>query len=301
MDFFADLRREIVKVLPHDAANPAIVSALNKMSDFELLTRFFNWLDRHVHAHPRIVELSPDCTSALADHQPDIGLLIDKIRRGGDLTPHLSKDVMVGYTTRAKNKPSKDLDLLLNDWGIHHLHLSQTIKSDGFVKRGGPLLFAIFTREVAYLLDVMPHGQWENQRLVEIAARNWPNRGLFIQLALVDGISSTITQADRKTLRHCGVLALVEVDGKVYASRTFGISSAGTSSQASRRARDILHWIKALTEKMNQEPDCLRPIIETAATYPSQPDFSVAFWNGSADFGFVVREARTGVAMPIPA
>lgn len=41
--------------LPHDLSDPSVVNALNGMRDFELLTTFFNWLDRYIHPHARAV------------------------------------------------------------------------------------------------------------------------------------------------------------------------------------------------------------------------------------------------------
>jgi hypothetical protein len=44
---------------------------------------------------------------------------------------------------------------MLNDWGIHHLHLGTKIsKNTGFVERTGPLLFVKFEKNVAYFIGV---------------------------------------------------------------------------------------------------------------------------------------------------
>lgn len=51
----------------------------------------------------------------------------------------------------------EDRDLMVADWGIHHLHLSSEIDSDGFVKRGGDLLFAAFGADDAYLIGIYQH------------------------------------------------------------------------------------------------------------------------------------------------
>ena len=64
-------------------------------------------------------------------------------------------------------------DALLNDWGIHHVHLGTTIDSDGFVTRTEPVLFARFDSANAYLIDVLPHGSWSLQRLVKDLYDNW--------------------------------------------------------------------------------------------------------------------------------
>ena len=56
-----------------------------------------------------------------------------KIRKGEDLT-HLSKRITdLDYN-----------DALLNDCGIHHLHLGIDVDDSGFDTRIGPLLFVHF-------------------------------------------------------------------------------------------------------------------------------------------------------------
>lgn len=70
-------------------------------------------------------------------------------------------------------------DLLLNDWGIYHLHLGDTYESDGFCTRTGPVLFCYFDQKSVYFLDILEHGRghgdvWVNERLLEIMNQNWP-------------------------------------------------------------------------------------------------------------------------------
>lgn len=276
MDLFQDLRDEVVKWLPHDQGDRSALMALN---DEELTIVFFNWLERLVHPHPRTIFKSREYSANVLppDKVRDLEQLIKKIQNGDDLTPHLSSRVLQGFAPRARTTPTtkkklssrKDLDLLLNEWGIHHLHLSHDVESDGFVG-GDEILFAIFTPDAAYLLDVTQHGQWTNQHFVEVAVRNWPSAGLFHAMKGVIGSAWNASQSERKQLRSAGITSSVEVDGRVYLSRTVGLSASGHSLHASTRALRLFDAIEQITEKLKQNPEYLRPDLERCAKrYPA--------------------------------
>ena len=271
MDLFADLKAEIIRVLPHDWADPAVVVALNGMSAFDVAVRFFNWLDRFVSPYPRQVRRSDSYQQRQKPpaHEENLERLIEKMRWGEVLTPHLSRGVQAGFTlaeTGAKKNLNmkQDLDMLLNDWGIHHLHLSHEVELDGFVERDGPLLFVIFTAEAAFVLDVIGHGSWTDQHLVAVAVRNWPNEKLFHEINGAMGLSNRLTAEDRKKLRGAGVATLIEVDQKVYISRTMGISASGASGRAVMRAQRLARSLQQFTSQMSADPALFRSAITRA-------------------------------------
>lgn len=45
---------------------------------------------------------------------------------------------------------------------------------NGFVNRTGPVLFARFDEQNAYLINVWSHGNWTNQDMIRIIHNNWP-------------------------------------------------------------------------------------------------------------------------------
>ena len=86
-----------------------------------------------------------------------------KIEKGESVNPHLN------------SATKKDqLDGLLYDWGIHHLHLGETFSAPGYVERTGPVLFAIFRKDDVYFIDIRNHEGWSDKNLLEIVNRNWP-------------------------------------------------------------------------------------------------------------------------------
>ena len=59
----------------------------------------------------------------------------------------------------------KNLDGLLNEWGVHHLHLGTKSysKNHAFIARTGPLLLALIAEDDFYAINVYLHGAWESQ------------------------------------------------------------------------------------------------------------------------------------------
>lgn len=308
-DFMQDVRNEVLKWLPHDRSDPNVVATINNLSDHELLVRFFNWLQRLVHPHPRTVFKSQEFSSQFFNDEQNIDLakIIQKIEGGDEITPHLSKRILSGFVLDNHSVPLNtlnrrhDLDLLLNDWGIHHLHISNQIERDGFVKRTGPLLFSIFTQGKAFLLEVFPeHGDWTDQRLVEIAVRNWPLEGLFIQLNGALGLSTPISTSDRSQLRSAGIDIPIEVDGKVYVSKTMGLSSAGTSAESTLKADRLLYSLESIQRNFQENPYFLRPEFERIGKeYPSAPVFRLVFARNEWGFGFALQEVASKVTFPV--
>jgi hypothetical protein len=148
----AAVREYVLRKMPDDHSGE--LSAMNLRS---LLTTFFNWQGRHLSARPRACHISEEMQSSakLAEHRAAIDALIDKIEKGEDLTPHLSKKAAIAHTPGADGKQPgsrQDRDLLLGEWGVHHLHLDAIHAND--------LAFAMFTSTDAYLIGIYQHGDW---------------------------------------------------------------------------------------------------------------------------------------------
>jgi hypothetical protein len=176
------LRNYVLANLPHDRTNADVVTALREMATAQLLVTYINWQNRFISASPRkVLQSSTFAANPLVQaRSKTIRKIAKDIERGNDLTKYLSRGVRVGFSLPRDpgNKElhrRRDLDLLLNDWGIHHLHISTTVEADGFVERDGPLIFAAFKEQTAYLIDVMSHRDWTNDHLIQVIVRSWPN------------------------------------------------------------------------------------------------------------------------------
>jgi hypothetical protein len=149
--------------------------------------------------------------------------LEEKIKKGESVNPHLNSAI----------KTDK-LDGLLYDWGIHHLHLGESFSAPGYVKRTGPVLFAIFRKDDVYFIDIRDHEGWSDKNLLEIVNRNWPE---LLSIYKMEGVKpeTSFDENDITSLRKSGVNTFHELsDGNSYLSMGGGITSAGTSMMAIR-------------------------------------------------------------------
>ena len=242
MDIEQDLRDAVLGLLPHD---PADRTGLQKWSAHNLLTTLHNWWSRLIPAMPRRVHRS----NTLALNQAmrkwgtasGVARVVRKIERGEDLTPHLSTRIQTTHEPVDGSKWRADLDLMLNHWGIHHLHLGHELRADGHVDRTGDLLYAAFTPTDAYLIDVRPHGHWASQDLIAIVARNWPDAGIIHRARHATGLAGEPpTDDDVADLRKAGVnTGPIPVDGHLWWMGS-GLTLAGASLASSRWAMAVI-------------------------------------------------------------
>ncbi|MFC7478040.1 hypothetical protein ACFQS7_27080 [Dankookia sp. GCM10030260] len=230
----------------------------------------------------------------------DIDRLLGKIAIGADLMPHLSTQIGIGYEEDRQGRPGKrSLDLLLNDWGVHHLHFGHTLRPDGFVERPkdkSELLFVIFRANTAFVLNVFTHDDWIREDVVRIAVRNWPTRNLFSRLNGAVGLERPISEDDRKQLRNAHGNALIEIDGEVFMGR--GLSAAGTSTEATIRADRLRKCLDAycadesmIVSAMKAQADNLKRRI------PNRPTFELIEALSELGYGFALREQKSGATL----
>src|SRR5271165_2006274 len=187
-DYLAELRAEMLRVIPTRSRREKDAFATLDLN--EQAWRFMNWQSRLVHPHPRQVNKSDgfDSQQAVQTNRAHIEALLTRIARGDEVNAYLSDDVMQGYCIHPPGrKEGPDFDLLLNEWGIHHLHIDPTPGKGGFTVRSNDLLYVIFGRGVAFVLAVAPHRAWTSRRLVETTVGSWPNQGLFLSLNVLPG------------------------------------------------------------------------------------------------------------------
>jgi hypothetical protein len=290
----------VIKALPHDTSDAAVVTALRNKHPGELLALFFNWQGRLISSEPRKLMRSTqfDQNTVAAERSGAVLQIIDAIEQGNDLSRYLSRRVRSGFVL--PDKPNKKnlrrlqhLDMLLNEWGIHHLHLSTNVEIDGFVERGGPLLFVMFRADRAYLLDIGTHETFEDDKLAQIAISNWPNDQLFLEIKGIIGLSggTSHTSEDRKKLRSAGISSFIQFGNRVF-SPAGGISTAGTSVQASMRSNRIMRALEIFEEHVLADPSPIIAFIRKHGGMPADPpEFEFSLFQN----GFGVIEKTSGV------
>lgn len=258
IDFQRDVRIIFSKILESEA-EPSTKHALSEMNENDLVINYLNWRHRLIDPRPRNVFKSNKITQTLEKNPhyiDNFNKLCQKITRGNNLTPHLSDRITTPYQHCPTLKPiygRRDYDLLLNDWGIHHLHLGHepAPRKRGFLTRGSSLLFGIFRHDEAYLIDIKGHGDFENEELAEITIANWPQHRFFIPLTgLLPG--TPWTALERKGLRSFGTTTTVDINGICYISGvTLGLTTAGIQLRLVKQAGAFLRAVR------NAELQCL--------------------------------------------
>jgi hypothetical protein len=240
------MREYILDAMPED---PSGHLAAEPLAD--LLMSFATWRSRLVLAQPRRCHLSRElhASAKAGEHKAALDAIVQKIRGGDDITPHLSKRVRHGRDPRRVGEGSpaarRDRDLMVADWGIHHLHLSTEEESgSGFVKRSGDLLFVAFKPTDAYLIGIYDHvSDWARRDILATLVRNWPDAGIVLPTSAL-GLTQQFSDADRQRLRNAGISgSMVEVDGKVWAAAAIGQTLTGEPYSASRLRMVVIHTL----------------------------------------------------------
>lgn len=247
VDFLEQLRTKMVCTLPTRSKREK--EAFSALDVNEQAWRFLNWLSRLVHPHPRQVNVASGFYDlpAVRDNRAAVEALLGSLARGDDVRGHLSKGVMEGYCLHPPGrKDGLDFDLMLNEWGIHHLHLDSS-PAVGFKPRTRDVLYVILGRGAAYVLAVAPHGAWTSRQLIAAAQRTWPQQGLFLALGVMP--STDYTENEHKALRKAGLSVAAVHDDKPWISGiTLGLTSALVSVRVSKQASHLLQEVQNAVE-----------------------------------------------------
>lgn len=296
MDLKESARQWVLRNLPHDPADTAVMTRLNSLDVSKLLALYHNWMSRLVQPTPRKVFLSRAFKQnpIYSARQQEISLIIRDVESGNDLIKYLSRGIRFGVQDPAK-KRRQDLDLMLNRWGVHHLHVSSKLEADGFVERSNEVIFAIFRPEKAFFVDIMNHGDWSRDHVLETIVEEWPTEGLIHQINGIAGLSHTLTEVDRMVLHKKHVNSAFEYRGKVYMPDGI-LSSAGTSIHAIREADRVVIAVEEFEKRVAADPTWLPSLFQKhGVTYPTNPRFEFHI----SEQGVGVFEALTGTWMPL--
>lgn len=296
MDLIADLRSEILAALPH---RPEDRAALGAMATSHLLIAYWNWMNRgppqlqyKIH---RSTELDDNPLTSAEPYRTALQHIVQLLEAGSTVTPHLSRGIAFGFDpnqgTKKNLKRRRDLDLMLNDWGVHHLHLSTSIEADGFVTRTRPLLFAAFRGSDAYLIDILDHSGWASDAIPLTILHNWPSAGLMHELKGFLGAGEAYSANEKLALREAGIETPFEFEGKTYLFRS-GLTTAGTSHLAVRGAGQLLDTIAAFEKLLRDRPHYIaETLTEGGVTPPPEPDLHFVFLQSG--YGVVERKTNS--------
>jgi hypothetical protein len=243
MEIRIDLYGDWIEMLKSDLiANGYSISSDSTPDN--ICHRYFNVKRRLIEPVPRSILLSSEFTCP-QEQLAGLDLVKKKIASGEDLKPHLSEQI---------NNTDYD-DGMLNDWGIYHLHLGILLQNNGFIERTGPLLYARFTHDSAYLINIYPHGKWALQDLMKIVHHNWPELLLPYSLKQ-DGLISlghSPIDSDIKAFRKNTINALIQMeDGTVYFPPGGGVATSKLSRKSTGGvSSDVLTKCNHMYRRLN--------------------------------------------------
>ena len=211
--------------------------------------KYFNIRKRLIEPKPRKVLTSNEfnCSN---DYLNGLSILKRKIENGESLIPYLS--------TLIKN-PNYN-DMLLNDWGVYHLHLGEAIDSRGFIERTAPLLYVRFDKEFAYFINVFDHNSWTNKDIIEIIHNNWPKSIEIYRIKGVLGNTNEPNEEELKQLRNSGIVSMIRIidkneDAIIYAPPGGGYATSGTSIDVVMAMDRYTSGIKKIQEYIHEKID----------------------------------------------
>jgi len=163
------LKKELIKNLPFFPNDKDTLKELEAQTISDVMIHYLHWQTRQVPARERRVQIAPELTSdeRWKSLKVDINFLLDKVRNGEDLTPHLSKRAHKnGYTPTDRIRTGEvdsweDKDQILNTKGFHHFHLDMNIQNSGLAKRTDDVLFAFVERDKFHAIAIFNHSVFE--------------------------------------------------------------------------------------------------------------------------------------------
>ncbi len=213
---------------------------VNLSDNREIMIFYFTTCNRIIKKRPRKVHES-SCISVPPSRKIGYDALKERFEKGESLMPYLSKQI----------KGLKFQDKMLFDWDIHHFHLGDRIEADGFVKQHNELVYAIVEDDDVYFIDVLPHNHWSDKDLLEKVLSNWPH---LLDTYRVSGTPIVnFDSKDVEQLRGANInLILTLSDGHGYMGRGMGLTTAGTSANATILTNDMTHNLKQLEKQVKE-------------------------------------------------
>src|SRR5262245_11226057 len=196
-DWVAHLRANMIQLQGWEATEVA------HLDDRDVRFYFFEARRRRLALRARVVKIADDFQCPLSE-EAGWKALQDKVRKGEDLNPHLSK----GHASLFND------DGLLAEWGVHHFHLGTKPdrRNRNFVERTRWQVFALVDDNTFYAINVYPHGpnedHYEKVSIIESIHRNWPD---VISAYRVNATAGTWDDAQRRAFRKKNVNVFVSV------------------------------------------------------------------------------------------
>lgn len=235
---------------------PAAPFNPNSAEDVAIL--YFNVRHRAIEPAVRPVFHSREFTNEQGSYSDQTQLALLEIQRRS-----IAGESLLPFHHRALTGHPEYHDGLLNEWGVHHLHLGGIVpEHDGYTPRSAAVLCVVARSDALYFVRVHPHRAWSDYVLIEVVHENWPH---IISDYRAPGVSTrgedALTPEERQRMRDAGLTMLTTMkDGTVYVPHGGGYSTSGHSSAVVRTADRLL----------NRALDLQRHVEQHAAEYADE-------------------------------
>lgn len=204
----------------------ALLNAGYKDADKDhALYQYYNLRKRQIEIRPRKVHISKEFVCPIG-YELALKEFITKAENGDNLLPYQSQKI----------KQSTYNDMLLNDWGIQHFHLTRRFRDDGFAARSPYLLFAYVTDDHFYLIQAYPHNAedlYSKHEMVRILRDNWPEVTETFHIKELTELTEKMNDHTYGEVRDAHMLTFLELGkNEVYYPMGGGYASNGYSSTA---------------------------------------------------------------------
>ena len=207
---------------------------------YRLISWYLGVTRRLIPARPRTIHKSKEFSCP--EKHKDALVQIERVTREGEpLSSYISRDIL----------QLKNVDVMLNYLGVHHLHLGDHIdqkgSNKGFIKRTTSLLYSLFTDTDAYFIDVMDHDSFGSQMVIDIVHENWPELLYKFRMTEVKSVYPPLSAEQRFDLTCAGYSTLVTTrDGTVYMPPGGGVMYSGDNADDIREANRLCNHLHQL-------------------------------------------------------
>jgi hypothetical protein len=217
----------------------------------EVLTTYFNWHLRRIAPQPRTVLKSQVFLQRTLrpEHARVADNIVSMCERGEDIN---------SFQSAALSTKAAAHDMMLNHWGVHHLHFDQLKKG----RRSSELLFAIVRPTELLVLDVGTHQSFSDQDLMEVVHAEYPHflRQFKTGESAIDGGDRrgkhALTNGQIASLRNRGIGTLLTMrDGTQYMAGAF--VATGLPISARIYADRVSTKVTELADIVDQVPEQL--------------------------------------------
>jgi hypothetical protein len=158
-----------------------------------------------------------------------LSILEEKITRGEDLLPHLSRKIFDPVFS----------DYMFYDFGLVHFHLGTKpcAKNPLLIEGTKEIVYAFMHKSACYFIMVDEHGKWDDVTLLECLKKDFPT---VLDPWKISGKPLwKPTKEERKKMLYSQINSYLEIGGENYIAPGMGVNGVGTSASA---VMEMNHW-----------------------------------------------------------